>query len=390
MRHWVGLFVVALVAAGCSGKDDNTGDTGLAGNGGGLPGDNGAPGGGGPGGGGPGGADDTGTTGDAGGPGGGPGGGADDTGTSGGPGGGTGGDCDVEIDDTIPAHGASDAYYRGDIVFELSDPDPTASISVGGVSGVSVLSDDQETVTFTPSAPLNPSTDYTATLDYCGGSPAISFSTSSLGSSPVTSLDEGATYALDFTSGRWVEPAGVGSILEAYLEASMLLSVVNVSGASLDMRFGLGLEEDPEQQDFCQTTTELRGLDYSDAPYFQLGPADLELSIGGVELEFLDFMLSGTFASDYSYIGGAVFAGSIDTRPLGELLLGEDDPDAVCDLMVGFGVSCVECPGGGDYCLSVVIQDLVAEEIRDELERVGQADCHDECPDSYDNPDCDL
>ena len=94
--------------------------------------------------------------------------------------------CGVTIDETLPADGASDFYYRGTLAFELSDDDDSASLSLEGADGTAVdgtSSVDGDMVYFTPSASLQPSTSYVANLTYCGSEApvAVGFSTSDLG-----------------------------------------------------------------------------------------------------------------------------------------------------------------------------------------------------------------
>lgn len=47
--------------------------------------------------------------------------------------------CEVFVEETVPASDSTDAYYRADIEFHLSDPDPTATI-VTTIPGTQVTS----------------------------------------------------------------------------------------------------------------------------------------------------------------------------------------------------------------------------------------------------------
>jgi len=309
--------------------------------------------------------------------------GVDDTGVS--------GDCDVTVDETIPAANATDAYYRNAIEFKLSDPDATAVLSVDGVDGTSTLSEDQETVVFTPSSPLSSSTAYTATLDYCRSEPAsIGFTTSELGGSVDPSSLIGRAYALDLSSGRIVIPEGVGEILGAYLEYTIFLSVTD-AGSDLSMIGALANEDDTSAQDYCAPTLDFPVADFSEAPYFQIGPETTTLAVAGFAITIDDLLVSGDFAPDGTWVGGAQLAGSIDTRPLVALL--DDDPEAgedtVCELVAGFGVECIPCSDGDSFCLDLLVLDLVAEEAGGlAVEEIAAEDCHASCPDSVSNPEC--
>ena len=72
------------------------------------------------------------------------------------------------------------------------------------------------------------------------------------------------------------------------------------------------------------------------------------------------------FTSDGSQISGAILSGEIDARDLvgalvGGGLLEEEDPDAVCDLIGTFGVSCEACASdGAAYCLAIYVDQITA------------------------------
>jgi hypothetical protein len=356
--------------------DDGSGDDGAGDGGGGGGGDGGGDGGGG---------DD----------GGGDGGGGDDGGGDDGGSGYSGEDCTatLRIDETWPNNNATDAYYRTDVTFFLDARAPDATISMPGVAGSVSADDDWEVITFTPDEPLDPETEYTADL-LCGDQTVtLTFTTSELGGAVDLDDIDGRTYLLDISSGRITKPEGVGSILEAYLTFDFLSEVIAVDASSLELRAAFTDEDYAGGQDFCQPSLDLPVADFSEAPYFQAGPADVTLSIGGVDMTYDNLLLSGTFAPDGGWAGGGVVEGAIDTRPLVALL--DDDPDAsestVCDLIAGFGISCVTCTSDGEpYCIEVAIDSLTAERVSGGVEVVDREDCHEECPDSRDNPECDL
>ncbi len=120
--------------------------------------------------------------------------------------------------------------------------------------------------------------------------------------------------------------------------------------------------------------------------------------MAGYSVTIDDLLISGTFAPDGSYFGGGTLSGLIDTRPLVSLVFDdEDDDNAICDFILGFGVSCVACPNGdGDYCLELKAVDLVADQLTSDVETIAYEDCHLECADTWtdtgalSNPECDL
>lgn len=273
--------------------------------------------------------------------------------------------CDVIVDSTLPASGAIDADYRAAIEFHLSDADPTATVS-SSIAGTTTLADDNETVIFTPSAPLAPSTDYTVTLDYCGGTVDLGFKTSALGT-PIsdTNVLVGKTFSLDLASARIVEPAGIGSVLSSYLTQDILVGVETVSATEINMAGAIGKEDaSPPAQDYCTPTIDFPVADFDEQPFFQIGPQTTTLSVAGYSIEIGNLEITGTFAADASYFGGGTLAGTIDTRPLAPLLDDSGDEGAICDLAVSFGAVCEACPSDGEpFCLTLVADQITAVEV---------------------------
>lgn len=296
----------------------------------------------------------------------------DDTGDSGSD------SCGITIKSTLPAANAVDANYRGAIEFNLSDADPTATVS-SSIAGTTTLVDDGETVIYTPNAPLAPSTAYTVTLDYCGGTADLSFTTSSDGT-PLADVQVlvGRTYALDLAGARILEPAGVGSVLTSYLTQDILVGITAVSSTEINMIGAIGAEgANPPEQDYCDPSIPFPVADFDEQPYFQIGPQTTTLAVAGFALEIVNLEITGTFAADASYFAGGTLAGVIDTRPLAPLLGEDGDEGAICDLAVSFGAVCSACPSDGEpYCLTLVADQIVAEEVAGEtLVVVAGSDC---------------
>lgn len=273
--------------------------------------------------------------------------------------------CRARVTDTRPAAGERSAYYRGDIEFELSGPDPSATVS-GPVSGVTTFSADGTTVTFTPDAPLDPVTDYTFVMTTCVGSFDLSFTTSQLGM-PVTDVRSLArrTYGFALSEGRVVRPEGVGSVLSAYMDQETLLGVRRADETNLDVRFAPSLYGSaPPEQDTCAVTGDVSGVDFSEQPWFSAGALSIVLNIAGVPVPLDGMTFEGAFASDGSYIGGGVVSGTLDTRPLDPLLDDSGTPGAFCAVAASFGETCEPCPeDGASYCLPLRVDELTATEV---------------------------
>ncbi|MFT4977069.1 MAG: hypothetical protein ACI8S6_002974 [Myxococcota bacterium] len=305
--------------------------------------------------------------------------------------------CDVTATAEYPINDQTDAYYRSAIEFELSDPDDTATITLADSAGASVdgsvsLEDDGELVVFTPSASLAPSSGYTATLSWCGGEATISFTTSALGTPTEVDLT-GRTYNVDITSGRFIEPAGVGDLLGGLLENSILLGVtaVDTDAGSISFRGAIS-ETGNSNQDVCTPSlNDFPSASFAD-PYFNLAADQLDLAVAGFELSIASINIGGTFAADGSYFGGGELSGELDARELLPLLKEQElasTADEICDLLLGFGVACQACATDGEvYCASIVVDQLVAVEQSGEVAEVNQDDCFEGCVESCDNAEC--
>ena len=313
--------------------------------------------------------------------------------------------CTVEVSSTVPSADAVDAYFRADIEFHLSEADETATLSLtdaGGaaVDGTSWLSEDGTVVYFTPSEALTPSSSYTATLDMCQDkddpkAPSIGFMTSALGESVDCDLT-GRTFLVDLANARFVKPEGVAELLLGQLEDDILMGVMAESDTEVEM---LGAIGSGDGQDYCTPTIDFPVADYTAAPYFSVGPQDTSISAAGYDIEISSLMISGTFASDCSNFGGGVLGGELDARLLGVLLgelVGTEDPDEICTLLTGFGVTCGACASDGEsYCIEILADQLTANEMDSTLECVAESDCHESCDtvgkecDTENYPECD-
>lgn len=278
------------------------------------------------------------------------------------------GDCTFTIDSTMPTDGQNNVYYRTSIEFDFSAPDTSATVTVeaGGspVAGASTWVND--VLIFTPNAPLSPSTTYNWSLSYCDGArtPTGSFTTGVVGS-PVPENDlPGTTYVLDLASGRFVEPPGVGALLQSQLNVDILVGVLNVGAGNIQMVGAIG-EGNPPAQDVCTPTIDFPTADFAENPYFEVGPQTTTLSVQGVAITIDDLFVSGAFSPSGDAVTGAVLAGSIDTRPLVPLVDATPGApeDTVCTLVQTFGVACQPCTGGGNFCLSLLVDSIAATEV---------------------------
>lgn len=285
-----------------------------------------------------------------------------------------GGDsCEVTVPSTIPTSGATNANYRSDIEFHLSAADATAQIDAGGIAGTQMVSSDGKTVYWHLSAALAPMTAYTVTLNYCGGSVPLSFTTSNVGE-PTSGSLVGNTYAIDLTLANIVEPPGIGSVLGAYLTTDILLGVMSESGTDMQMLGALAVEG-ATTQDYCSPSIDFPPADWQN-PYFQIGPQDTNFSVAGYDIAVQGLNITGSFAPDGSYVDGATLSGTIDTRPLAGLVDDSGNEGAICELAVNFGATCEACPSdGGMFCLTLVANQISADKVSGALVVVAGSDC---------------
>jgi len=179
----------------------------------------------------------------------------------------------------------------------------------------------------------------------------------------------------------------VGAVLQEYLEFQILLSPSEIIGSDITVMAALADEEDGTHQAWCDPSIPFPAGTL-DGSYMQIGPQSTTIAVADYEITIDGLLISGTFASDGSYFGGGVLAGEVDTRPLVPLLFeGEEDPNAICSFLTGFGVSCKDCEGDSSvpYCLEIMAIDLLAEAVdgASPIEEITLEDCHESCDDTW-------
>jgi hypothetical protein len=171
----------------------------------------------------------------------------------------------------------------------------------------------------------------------------------------------GKTYNMDLSSGRFVEPAGVGDIIGGLLTpdaASILIGITSADAAEIGMMGAVG--DGAGGQDMCTESFSFPiPADFTGNPFFEIETERLDLSIEGFDLTIEDLLISGSFAPDGSYIDGLVLEGFLDVAILAELI--GDDP---CALLATFGVACEDCGDGLEpHCLGVKVDSMRGDEL---------------------------
>jgi len=231
---------------------------------------------------------------------------------------------------------------------------------------------------------LSPSTAYTATISWNSpNSPFVAEFETGVYGTPVddeTSLI-GRTYLVDLASADFVEPPGVGPILQEQLDREELLfSVTAESDFAANELHILGGYNDWEgevTQDLCaETFSFTAGLDdvvgtADDMPATWNNPeialvlTELTMNLRGYETVVQDLRITGTYHPSLSSSQGGTFSGRIDTRPFAPALVGpEGGEGTMCDGLQGMSIKCVECGGDnpGVFCLNVAAENVRSRE----------------------------
>lgn len=281
--------------------------------------------------------------------------------------------CADRVIETAPADGEAAWYWRDPVTVHVSSAVESAytleirDADGRAVPGASTFAD--QVLTFTPSAPLSPSTAYNLVLSDCEGASTASFSTSDLGT-PLTGGPASLvhrTYEIELSKARWEKPKGFGTILALYFTTPILIGVDWADERIVDLVGGAGYVTGSGEvlQDMTQSTWDFPVADFTGAPWFHAESERLTLVISGASIDIYDFTLEATFAADASRMGGGVVGGLADTRKLGPLLGSPDDPAAVCKLAATLGSVCESCPDDEPYCLAMSAHDVDALRLDD-------------------------
>ena len=254
------------------------------------------------------------------------------------------------------------------------------------LTGLLELDESGRTATLNPDQRLAPSTDHLLTIAFSPstGPIEVAFHTSAHG----TPLGEDAVglrervFAFDLAEAVFVEPPGLGGVLESELdEANVLIGFTAASQLDSADQPGLhfltavGTVEDGEMvQDPCARTLSLTwGPDAlpdtgDDAPAWwndprmEMGPRDLAFAVEEFSATVTEFLLEGTIHPDLGDIRGITIAGNIDTRALDPMFDSEGNTGIVCDMLEAAGLPCEECGGEepGAFCVTARAHHVAA------------------------------
>jgi len=293
-----------------------------------------------------------------------------------------------------PSSETLDFFFQADMEVEWNLPPTTASLTLSGsdgaeISGTTEMSSSGRILNFDPDVDLTPDTSYSVSVAWNSDSSPVNFTfqTGSYGNEVGDANQQslvGRVFNLDLASANFVEPPGVGGILQSQIgDVAILFSMTAESSFDAATQPGLHIlgaigdvEGGQVSQGSCTETLAFTyGVDglhgtaddtpaqWTD-PQMELGPTNLDISVQGFTATIENLVISGTFHPDLDDMRGGTFAGKVDTRPLAPELDPEGGENAICELVVEtVGVECEPCNDDGTepFCLSVVAEDVAAD-----------------------------
>ena len=251
--------------------------------------------------------------------------------------------------------------------------DPASNDVPGSMSD----DDNGRTLVFTADAALLADSTFEVTITQdCTDDVTYPFTTGPYGA-PVQDEDDliDRAFHIDLGGAEFLEPPGVGALLQGFLVDIYLLfevtadsdlpaGVMHVLGATGALDGGDIVQDmTAETLPFTQGPDGVAGTDDDEPatwndPSMDLQAGELVLSIQGVDTTIQDLAITATFHPQLTGFVGGTFGGMIDTRGLVGLLDSED-PNAICDLIEEtVGVSCEDCGGGEVYCMTILAEDV--------------------------------
>jgi len=286
--------------------------------------------------------------------------------------------CENEIIVHVPTDGQEDVIYRAPVEVEFATVPENASIRVWNgeleIEGNTAVEDNR--LIFTSSNGLSPSTEYRVDVQYCEEESQFSFQTSAFGAAYDGDI-LGHTYVYDMRQAEWTKPEGVGGLLSAQFTADLLVGVDELQGSGFSPVLTIS-EETSYNQDMCfPTVGDVVTAEFSQNPYFEIAPVDVDISIAGFPLRVQSFSLSGVLDSTGETYGHGRISGLVDARNL-ELVV-SFSAEQVCDLLAGFGSGCLPCEDGAAFCFEIEAIDMTGVNTYQDLECVAYPRCHPQC-----------
>ncbi len=181
---------------------------------------------------------------------------------------------------------------------------------------------------------------------------------------------EGAVFTVNWRAATMTSPYGLEALLEAYLDRNLLIQLSDDGAGGVELLVAPSEADDFEVQDTCKLTGALDGASYSEDDATLSGAADAArfgfyLDGSGLQIDIEQLSFSGVVNETKDVINGGTVEYLLDTRGLVELVSEDGRDDDVCDLLAGFGVSCVSCADGEEVCLQVRYDNVAARRLTD-------------------------
>ena len=289
--------------------------------------------------------------------------------------------CSTTIQETHPANGATDHYYRDPVVFVLSEPDPTAVV-VADVDGETSVSADGLRIVFTSDVPFDAARAYTVGLDYCFGKPEISFSTSVYGAALEPSTDlEGRLFSFSFAAGDYTIGDSAGELIGAVLGRPVLIQLQDTDGPYLDVVAAVGkVDTSPVEQDTCSRTILINHVSTDTLPFISGGVEDRIFGAHGGVLRFDSFDFTGTIGADGTSIGGVTYDAVLGVEEMVDLLPEFGDEDDLCLLANNLQIPCEPCAADADKpCIHIAAEHIPATLVAGSIVEIDTAGTHEDC-----------
>lgn len=290
--------------------------------------------------------------------------GSDTSDTSDTSGGDTATTCAATVTTTSPADDEMNVAVNKVITARFSHPvgEGDWSLSVDGVTGTAELGSTAQVATFVADSPLATDTTYTLHASACDDDAVAEFTTAS---GPLAESDlDGRTYALAYEDVTWVQPAGLGSVVNLFGEPFeyLLVNVIDVTTDTdpdtIHAAGSLGITDNEDiVQDPCTEPYDFGVQDFSGNPVFEVGPTDIALADTGTTMT--DAYIKAAFVEEGEAIEDIRISGQIDVNALAGMDL--------CGTLAYLGVACVQCAANSasSSCLDVVLVADRAEWVED-------------------------
>ncbi len=178
------------------------------------------------------------------------------------------------------------------------------------------------------------------------------------GGDPVEGSIAGKTWSVDIADATYVEPPGLGSLVD--LAGTTILLFHATSANETSFKMVVTVADDTGAQNPCERVVDLPTADFSDNPDFVIEGSELGLVVNDVSVSIADTLVSGTFEDGGDRWVDGVIRGTMDTREWQEALAADVSQD-LCELVELMGSACGPCSDGANACFTLDLADVVGQ-----------------------------